>query len=87
MHNKCRVMTLTDSGDKYWYEHRNYTVLKILLKKRKIMCKVSYTFGREKNEFNLFQFLENRDLHMIYSADENKNRMFLFVGVVDDSQR
>lgn len=51
------------------------------------MCKVSYTFGREKNEFNLFQFLENRDLHIIYSADENKNRMFLFVGVVDDSQR
>lgn len=51
------------------------------------MCKVSYTFGREKNEFNLFQFLENRDLHMIYSADENKNRMFLFVEVVDDSQR
>lgn len=54
MYNICCVMILIDLGDKYWYEYRNYMVLKIFLKKRKIMCKVSYIFGCEKNEFNLF---------------------------------
>lgn len=49
-------MTLTDSGDKYLYEHRNSTVLKILLKKEKSCVKLAILLGVRKMNLTYFNF-------------------------------
>lgn len=56
MYNICCVMILIDLGDKYWYEYRNYIVLKIFLKKEKLCVKLVIFLGVRKMNLIYFNF-------------------------------
>lgn len=56
MYNICCVMILIDLGDKYWYEYRNYMVLKIFLKKEKLCVKLVIFLGVRKMNLIYFNF-------------------------------